>query len=589
MAAGVLFAGGARSLAKGIDREWVLPGEPSAVKTAAVAQESFKFCALTFDDGPEGTFTPRILDTLKSEGIRATFFLVGYRVRPYRSVVLRIKADGHEIANHSYSHPYMDKIGRAKAENELKRTQDVIFEVAGVTPTFFRPPYGEFNKTIVGAAAAQGLRTVLWSVDPADWATPGEQRIRRRVLHQLTNGAVILLHVTHSQTADILPQLISDLKSDGFHFVTISEWYRLASGHQTPTAYLASLGKRGESEEEAARSEAAAWERKTEDARAKALKQTLANSPAPFRVFTNVAPEASSSRVLDDLYNYLSGMREVTPKQSATAPAPIQAPSLSAPMDAGLPMAVSPFPSQPSFGALTDYMPTAPHSYPVGIYPRPRVYAVISSAGLAEYSMIAAVVPLAADRLIQGVLVSAATPSESAAADVLANPSVPHAVITPGDRAKIAAAKVIPVGKDALAAYLDALGAKTERVYLDLDGASPSYLGGFVVDLLNLTVIAGRAPYDPGDDIRAAWHLPADIGVARFSPSRSTILAIYARDGAQKLTVTPAMAHLRLVQPNILPAQPQPGERRTTIPTRALTVGEKIDLSDEPIYLVYAW
>jgi peptidoglycan/xylan/chitin deacetylase (PgdA/CDA1 family) len=588
MVGAALFVGGARSLAKGLDREWILPGEPHAVKTAAVAQDSFKFCALTFDDGPEGTYTPRILDTLKREGVRATFFLVGYRVRPFRSVVLRIKADGHELANHSYSHPYMDKIGLAAAVSQLKRTQDVIFEVAGVTPIFFRPPYGEFNLTIVKAASSLGLRTVLWSVDPADWATPGEQRIRRRVLHQLTNGAVILLHVTHSQTADILPQLIEDLKAEGFHFVTVSEWYRLASGKQTPTAYLAALGRRGESEEQAAKREAAAWERTTDEDRAKALKQTLSESGKSFHVFTNVAPGGSQrSRVLDDLYNYLTGLRRVTPKREASVPPAPEAPALPAPMDAGLPIAVNPFPPQPSFGDLNDYMPTAPRNYSAGVYPRPRVYALISSARLAEFSMVQALFALTGGRLIQGVLVSASTPSERAAADVLANADVPHAVITPDDRANVAAAKVIPVNRGAFAAYLDALGAKPERIYFSLDGASEADIESLARDFSRLGAIAGRAPYDPGDDVRAAWHLPNDMGVARFSPGRSTILAMYARGGPRTLTVTPAMAHLRLVEPDRLPAQA--GERPSTIPTRALAVREKIDLTDEPVFLVYAW
>ncbi len=176
---------------------------------------------LTFDDGPDPVVCGQVLATLKAERAPATFFVVGQRVLRYPEVTRRMFADGHTIGNHSWDHARLTAQGYGTVLSEITRTQDVVTQVIGVRPALFRPPYGATNPRVATAAAAAGLRTVNWTVDPRDWAQPGAGAITARVVAGARPGAIVLLHCLHPQTVVALPQIIRTLRARGYQFAAL--------------------------------------------------------------------------------------------------------------------------------------------------------------------------------------------------------------------------------------------------------------------------------------------------------------------------------------------------------------------------------
>ena len=129
---------------------------------------------MTFDDGPSAANTPRLLDMLKQREIKATFFLIGENAQVYPKIVKQILAEGHEIGNHTWTHPQLSKLSDDRVNFEISKTQNVIKDISGYTPTLLRPPYGAITqKQREWIARALGLNVILWSVDPLDWKRPG--------------------------------------------------------------------------------------------------------------------------------------------------------------------------------------------------------------------------------------------------------------------------------------------------------------------------------------------------------------------------------------------------------------------------------
>lgn len=149
--------------------------------------------ALTFDDGP-GLDTEAILDTLAERNLRAAFFVVGQQVQRYASIARRIVAEGHEIGNHSLSHPNFLSQSSAETREQLARTQRIIEDATGVTPSLARPPYGVKTPSYFAAARTLGLRIVQWSVAGFDWKPLSAERVAANVLRGATPGAIVLLH-----------------------------------------------------------------------------------------------------------------------------------------------------------------------------------------------------------------------------------------------------------------------------------------------------------------------------------------------------------------------------------------------------------
>lgn len=180
--------------------------------------------AMTFDDGPHPTHTPRLLDMLRERELKATFYLIGNRVVQYPQIARRIAEEGHEIGNHSWSHPFLDRMGTAAVTREIDQTTSAIFQVTGRPPVTFRPPYGAFTRRQRTALHdARSLPTILWSVDPQDWRRPGANTVARRIISNAQQGGIILSHDIHRGTIDAMPQTFDGLSARGLRFVTVSQ------------------------------------------------------------------------------------------------------------------------------------------------------------------------------------------------------------------------------------------------------------------------------------------------------------------------------------------------------------------------------
>ena len=180
--------------------------------------------ALTFDDGPHPVHTPRLLDILAEHRARATFYVIGALVRRYPEIVQRIVAEGHELGNHTWSHPTLSRLGNARFLGEIDRTQEIIFQTVGHVPVTMRPPYGAITMRQSSMLAQErNLPTVIWSVDPQDWRRPGPSVVARRMVSGAGPGAIILAHDIHAPTVRAIPEALNGLHARGLRSVTMSE------------------------------------------------------------------------------------------------------------------------------------------------------------------------------------------------------------------------------------------------------------------------------------------------------------------------------------------------------------------------------
>ena len=206
----------------------VAPGSQLLGRTLFRGSAASSKIALTFDDGP-GEATPRILETLQQHGVRATFFLCGENVERYPGLARRIAEDGHEIGNHTYSHPHLFGKTPGRIALEIRRAQDVITHRTGCRPKLFRPPYGERWFGLFPILSGKELSTVMWSVNSHDWRLPAA-RIARQVIRKTRPGSIILLHDgaplreggNRMETAAALGEIIGALREQ-YEFVTASE------------------------------------------------------------------------------------------------------------------------------------------------------------------------------------------------------------------------------------------------------------------------------------------------------------------------------------------------------------------------------
>lgn len=179
---------------------------------------------MTFDDGPHIQNTPRLLDMLKERKIHATFFMVGQCVQEYPDIVKRIVAEGHEVANHSWSHPDLAKMSEAAVHDQIQKTHDAIVQACGVAPKLLRPPYGAFTaRQRAWANGTWGYKIILWDVDPLDWKVRNAEHVKAEILKQTVQGSIILSHDIHKTTIDAMPETLDTLLKKGYKFVTVSE------------------------------------------------------------------------------------------------------------------------------------------------------------------------------------------------------------------------------------------------------------------------------------------------------------------------------------------------------------------------------
>ena len=186
------------------------------------------YIAMTFDDGPSATLTPKLLDLLAAHHIKATFFVIGENVAEHREIVERAAREGHEIANHSWSHPNFGKMSDEGVRRQLTRTDDAIKNATGVRPTLLRPPYGSMTARQKRWIHDEfGYQIILWDVDPYDWKRPGPSVVCNRILKETRPGSIVLSHDIHPGTIEAMPSTFDQLQAKGFKFVTVSELTRM--------------------------------------------------------------------------------------------------------------------------------------------------------------------------------------------------------------------------------------------------------------------------------------------------------------------------------------------------------------------------
>src|SRR5213596_50957 len=196
------------------------------------------YIAMSFDDGPSATLTPKLLDLLAARHIKATFFVIGENVMEHPEIVARAAREGHEIGNHSWSHPNLAKMSQESVRSQLQRTNDAIKSAIGKSPTLLRPPYGSITEREKRWIHDEfGYDIVLWDVDPLDWKRPGPAVVRNRILKETRPGSIVLSHDIHPGTIEAMPSTFDELEAEGFKFVTVSELIRMAAArpsHPSP-------------------------------------------------------------------------------------------------------------------------------------------------------------------------------------------------------------------------------------------------------------------------------------------------------------------------------------------------------------------
>ncbi|MEY2561551.1 MAG: peptidoglycan-N-acetylglucosamine deacetylase [Verrucomicrobiota bacterium] len=188
------------------------------------------YIALTFDDGPHATLTPKLLDLLAAHHMKATFFVVGQNAADHPDILKRAVREGHEIANHSWSHPNLGKMSDDAVRRELQKTDDAIAAAIGKRPTLLRPPYGSITAHQKNWIHDEfGYRIIIWDVDPLDWKRPGPSVVTSRILKETHAGSIVLSHDIHPPTIEAMPATFDQLEKKGFKSVTVTELLAMAT------------------------------------------------------------------------------------------------------------------------------------------------------------------------------------------------------------------------------------------------------------------------------------------------------------------------------------------------------------------------
>jgi peptidoglycan/xylan/chitin deacetylase (PgdA/CDA1 family) len=185
-----------------------------------------KLVALTVDDGPDPRFTPKVLAILKKYHCQATFFVVGRFAVLYPDLIKREVMDGHEIENHTYSHPDLQKDSGLKVDEEISENQSVILTLTNRRSVFFRPPKALFNREVVDIASAKGYKIVLWTVCVEHHRSKTIQDMAQRVIKRAQPGIIILAHdgrLDRTRTIEALPLIIQGYQKRGYRFVTLEQ------------------------------------------------------------------------------------------------------------------------------------------------------------------------------------------------------------------------------------------------------------------------------------------------------------------------------------------------------------------------------
>lgn len=176
--------------------------------------------ALTFDDGPHSVYTQQLLDGLKERGVKATFFLIGKSIAGKEDLVKRMAEEGHLIGNHTYDHVKLTSLSREEACLQLTKTSEAVKAVTGKDTEYVRPPFGEWNGQLECGIA---MFPVLWSVDPLDWTTENVDRVVEKVVADIEENDIVLLHDIFESSVEAALQIVDILQEEGYEFVTVDE------------------------------------------------------------------------------------------------------------------------------------------------------------------------------------------------------------------------------------------------------------------------------------------------------------------------------------------------------------------------------
>lgn len=195
--------------------------EQPAINAAAHIEneQAKKLIALTFDDGPNMKYTPKVLEVLEKENIKATFFIVGSRVNFFPTTLKMVSQAGHQIGNHTYNHKRPTGLTDFEIQQEISDTAEVIKEVCGAAADAVRTPYGEVTQGVENS----GYPIILWSIDTEDWKEKSSDEIYQEVTASARDGDIILMHDSYQRTVDAIAKIIPELKSQGYEFVTVNE------------------------------------------------------------------------------------------------------------------------------------------------------------------------------------------------------------------------------------------------------------------------------------------------------------------------------------------------------------------------------
>lgn len=183
-----------------------------------------KVVALTVDDGPHYKTTPQMLAVLREKNVKLTLFILGENAASHPELLAQAVADGHEIANHAYSHNSLAKMSKAEVGEELDKAEKAIM-VAAPKPTLFRPPGGAYNDNVIAESQKRGYTTILWSIDTGDWRRPSVQHVVDSVMNNVEPGSIVLLHEGQYPlpTPEAIGIIIDKLRAQGYSIVTVSE------------------------------------------------------------------------------------------------------------------------------------------------------------------------------------------------------------------------------------------------------------------------------------------------------------------------------------------------------------------------------
>ncbi|GAB2027601.1 hypothetical protein OfM2_15050 [Lactovum odontotermitis] len=190
-----------------------------------------KIIALTFDDGPSDKTTPKLLDILKQNGVKATFCELGQNIQLHQDITKRVAAEGHEIISHSWSHPDLTKLSKEDVQSQVEDTSALIKQVSGQDNPLYRPPYGSTNDAVLSEINRAAFE---WDIDTEDWRDSTSEPVVKAAVEAAHDKGVILMHDIHAWSVDAVPEIIKQLKAQGYTFVTASELVQVKYGAIMP-------------------------------------------------------------------------------------------------------------------------------------------------------------------------------------------------------------------------------------------------------------------------------------------------------------------------------------------------------------------